>query len=237
MSKIKTYITAIEANALYFPEDTQYSSTQRSLALESSFRLVNSYIANNIKVPAVAPWDGEDGSIDAPGILKMLQGQAYRYQLLFTNHGSSPDLVEFFEGITDKLEAIQQSDLYVPEIQGLTGDPGWNITEYSNDGNTGGVYVRGAPPGSFRYHYRIAITTGGYPSALAMDVFTTEQAAAVLQLPAADFYEWQDVNGMFQIRFEGQWTADDEISIEGIPTAEVDTPTKSAGIQQGIIHY
>jgi len=237
MSKIKTYITATEAN-VYYPQDDQYTVAQRALFLEDSFGLVNSYLQAEIKVPAVAPWDGEAGSVDAPRLLKVLQADFYRWLLIKSNHSSSPELDDLYDSIKEKCEAIQQNELFVPEIQTTANEPGWNITEKNNAGNIGDIFVRGSAP-ALRTFLKITITTGGYPSAIAYDYYTSEQAAALGSIAARDSYHWQYVDAELglEVRFTGQWTAADTIYIDGVPTSDVDTVTPSNTIQQKSVSY
>ena len=224
---IQTYITSTEATES-FPQDTDYSSAERTSALERSFGLVNSNINSKLAVPVVGEWDGES-TINVPQVLKLAQCLFYRYVLELSNTGWTEELRELFKDALDLTRGITENELTVPSAQTFAHDAGWHITKITQSSDIGSVQVRGSSPDR-RKHYKIVISTGGTAEYVAAGTATftayrSDTEAAVVTGQALD-YDWQMVHDTFEIRFDGQWNNGDEILISGIPETEIDTASK-----------
>ena len=229
-----TYITSTEANRFY-PNDSAFSSGQRSSALSASKGLVDSFVNSKIPLPVLGDWDGES-AIEAPYVLKVAQSRFYRHILEFANVGETDDLNALWENTVEMLRSLREGELDIPSLV-YESEAGWHIANTTRSSDVGGVWVRGAAPTEYRYHYRIVVTSSGtnYVDSVRYSVYRSDSSTAVLTGQVASF-AWQYVLSMFEIRFDGQWTLNDEVRIVGIPSAAVNAPgAKTNYIEQGIV--
>jgi hypothetical protein len=234
MASITTYITSTEANQAY-PNDASYTSAQKASALKDSKGLVDSFIDSKYQLPVIGEWDGQT-EIEAPIILKVLQKKFYRYLLEFSNVGETEDLKELWDTTVETCRGLRAGELDIPSAT-YDNEPGWHITNVASTSTLGLVQVRGYEPVDYRLHYKIVITSTGtqYVDSVTYSVYRSDSATARSTGNVASL-EWTVVDSRFSIRFDGQWTLNDEIHIVGIPTSDVNTTgTPKNYIQQGVV--
>lgn len=233
---IQTYITAAEATTAY-PQDQDYSAGQRSLALTTSYGLVNGYVSSKLAIPIVAKWDGES-TISAPEVLKECQHQFYQWKLESINNGWTQELQNKFDAAVKLASGITQDQLTEPGAETYEHQAGWHITKITNADSNGTCEVTGAAP-SLSMFYRIVITTGGYAGsgAIVFDAYRSDLGTAHKSGLAGSFISWTSIDDGLSIRFDGQWKAADEIRIAGVPHEQVNAAAKSNTLKTGAIAY
>lgn len=244
---ITTYITAAEAQS-YFTSFKDYGddptlaalSDRQTLALTASFGLVNSYISSKLAVPVVGEWDGAS-TIFAPEPLKMLQAQFAQYLLEFGNVGYTEELNNLYQSVVAQCRAITQNELVVNQAEVFESQVGWHITSRTNSAN-GGVYVRGTPP-VLKEFYTLSCGAGqvatAYPSGIYLVAKNAKSNSAITGFSNLNqnWYEWQTIDGKFQIRFDGQWATAWEVLITGVPEEMVNAAAPTNTLKQSDLRY
>ena len=215
---IQTYITSTEAN-YYFPNDTDYSSAVRADALSTSFGLVNSFISADVVPPVVGYWDGES-TINAPQILKLVQGQLYRYVLQSSNDGYNEELEALFNAIADKIRGLKQHEVSLPS-QIFEHQVGWNVVGKSISGSLGDIdlYYENSPP-LYKRFYNLVVTASGYAGSLTYDVYR-DDSPSVLESHTGTYSTWTIIDNSFSVRFVGYLDTNDSFRIAGIPDENI----------------
>lgn len=227
---IDTYITSTEAN-YFFTNDSDYATNVKSNALETSFGMVNTYIAPTIELPVIGQWDGIGDTLDSPKLLKVCQARFYQWILESGNMGHTDELQNLYEATAEILRGIRQEDFALPTSKSADM-VGWHIIERDSESN-GEMLCKGLAP-TLSQTYQIEITTGGYPSDIIYDVYRSDSNTAILTDQVGSF-DWGNVNGEFDIRFDGQHSADEYYVVRGIPSSDVTVPTDSKTIKQTIV--
>jgi len=233
---LQTYITSTEAN-YYFPNDTDYDVAIRANALSASFGLVNSFINPAVKIPAIGFWDGES-TIDAPHILKLAQGQFYRYILQSSNDGYNQELEEMYTSISNKLRGLQQNEISIPTAQTYSHDVGWSIVEKNITNSLGDMEIDYTSPAPlYKRFYNVVVTASGYANTLTYNVYR-DDSASILESHTGTYSTWTIIDNSFSIRFMGYLNTNDNFRVAGIPSTEINS-SNTAGpvIKQGPVAY
>jgi len=122
---MQSYVTSTETER-YYSTFGQYDATDQSEALATSFGLVNSYIAPEVKIPAVTEWDGQAQAVNAPAVLKLAQARFIQYLLEFQNVGYTTEGQELFDSIVAILRGIVDGDLSIPGTEQTNVQTGWS---------------------------------------------------------------------------------------------------------------
>jgi hypothetical protein len=223
---ITTYLTSAEAELLYplSSGTDNFSALLKAKALEMSFGLVDSVISTQVATPIIARWNGETGlkSID---ILKDLQLRYYRYILERSNVGDTQEMIETRRAIDEDAQAIRVKHFDIPTLTPEI-EVGWRVTEITNTSNLGTIYIRGDEP-SESYHYKLVITSSGAnyvgEDDVEFSVYRTDDDTPLSTGNTATYDNWQTIDSKFDVRWDGQWTLNDEVQITGTPRSAVNT--------------
>ena len=232
---LTTYITTTEAN-YYYPNDDQFSAGERTNALNTSFGLVNSFINPELKIPVIGVWDGVS-NINAPHVLKLAQGQFYKYLLQFSREGYKDELEQFFQAVADKLRGLKQNEIAIPTAQTFSHEVGWHITEKNITNSLGDMELFWSSPApSYRRFYNLVVTASGYADALTYDVYR-DDSSAVLESHTGTYDSWVTIDNSFQIRFMGYLNTNDNFRVVGVPNSDVNASTEPNPVKFIPINY
>lgn len=223
-----TYITDTELIAGY-PRANDYTSAQRSDALDKSYGLVNAYLNNTLIVPPITPWDGVNTYVESPQILKHCQLRLAQYWLEFLNVGWSRELEDFYQATIEILRGISQNELSLP---GQISDRivGWNIADIYCSGLAGGFYLDpyNTPP-SYDTTLELRIDSTGTKyinSGVVFDTYQLDRSEVYLNNTTAT-YLYQTITDSLgntvSFRWNGQWTFGDYVKIIGVPMSRINT--------------
>lgn len=223
---VLSYITMDEAYNLY-PNTEEYAPEQQESALQTSFSLVNSFLDGSYNVPVVMT----DGNV--PGILKIAQARFLQWVLEHSNHGWSQELDNLFNSTAEMCRKLGANELLISEVATTGQELGWNIT--STDFDLGKVFVSGVAP-EIETDYTFTMTVSGthYVADTEWNVVRSDSATIVYNITGD--YEWQDVDGYLQIRFDGQFIGGETFSVKGVPDTSNVTSNKPI-IKQSTIYY
>lgn len=230
MAALTTYVTETEA-ALHFENASEYTSAQRAAALISSFSMVNSFLSAVINLPAI----GSDGTI--PGLLKIAQSRFYQWTLESANQGWTQELQNLYDFNAELLSKLTNNELLISEIQNTAKDVGWVVK--STTASDGHVFVRGSAPAVFT-ELTFTVTSSGTNyvnnSGVTFSVKRRDRNATYGTLTAD--YDWKTplADEFLEIRFDGQFTADETFTIKGTPST-VDIASTNPVIQQSTLLY
>lgn len=220
-----SYITADELLNFY-PLTSDYAPEQITIALNTSFSLVNSFIDSSVPTPV--------STTPVPGILKIVQSRFAQYVLEHTNNGWSQELQNLFDSTAEMCRKLGANELLISEISTTAQELGWNIIS-STLSTTGRIFVAGESP-ELETYYTFENTVSGlnYVADTQWDV-TRSDSSTVLYTITGD-YDWQDVDGYLSIRFDGQFTGGETFIVKGVPITS-DIKSTSPVIKQSTIYY
>ena len=209
---LTSYITEAEG-ALHFPSASEYSAAQRTEALETSFSMVNSFLNSTVNLPAIA----EDGTI--PGLLKVGQVRFYQWILESANQGWTEDGQALHDNNAEFLSKLTNNELLISELQDTARDIGWTLQ--ATDVTDGYVYIKGYPP-AVETELIFTVSSSG-TKYIATDEVTFTVKRRDTEGTYATFtadYDWVQPIGTeyIELRFDGQFTADETFTVKGIPS-------------------
>jgi hypothetical protein len=224
---ITTYLSSTNAELLY-PLSSgidNYSVALKTLALAESFGMVNAAIDSQVIAPVIAKWDGES-ALESVAPLALLQARYYRWYLEWSNAGDTSEMADALTAINAYAQDIRNKLVDIPALTPEV-QVGWHITELTNVSNIGTIYIRGPVPFE-TYHYKLVITSSGAryvgDGAVTFSVYRSDNDSALTTGTVATCYEtWQTIDSKFDVKWDGQWTLNDEVQITGTPRAAVNT--------------
>jgi hypothetical protein len=224
---ITTYLSSTNAELLYPLSSgvTNFGASLKALALSESFGMVNAAIDSQVIAPVIAKWDGES-ALESIAPLALLQARYYRWYLEWSNAGDTSEMQEALLAINAYAQEIRKKLVDIPALT-PEAQVGWHITELTNASNIGTIYVRGPEPVE-TYHYKLVITSSGAryvgDGAVTFSVFRSDNDSALTTGTVATCFEtWQTIDSRFEVKWDGQWTLNDEVQITGTPRAAVNT--------------
>lgn len=232
---IQTYITSAEAT-LFYSNDGNFSAGAKTLALSTSFGLVNAYISSKLTLPVIGQWDGES-TIEAPSVLKIAQSKLYQWILETSNVGETPELKELFDNTVEMLRGITDNELGTPQQLVYSVQSGWHVVNVTNSATSGAIYVRGTAPALKTFYSLIGTHTGTkYAGDVVYSVFRSDSATARSTGNLGN-WDWRAVDSAFEVRFDGQWASGFDVRIVGVPSEAVNVATPSNALKQGPLNY
>ena len=222
---MNSYLTADELLNFY-PPTSQYEPEQITLALTTSFSLVNSFLDSTVPTPVT--------TVPVPGILQIVQSRFAQYVLEHTNNGWSQELQNLFDSTIVMCKGLSSQELLISEISTTNQELGWNLTDSTL--TIGKVFVDGtAPDVETEYTFTMTVSGTQYVADTEWDVTRSDSATTLYTI--AGSYDWQDVgDGYLQIRFDGQFIGGETFKVTGIPET-LDVVSTQPIIKQSTIYY
>ena len=224
---MNSYLTQDELLNFY-PLTSQYDPEQITIALETSYSMVNSFLDGAYNIPVV----GSDGVI--PGIVKVIQSRFAQYILEFSNNGWSQELQNLFDNTATVCKGLGANELLISEVATTSAEIGWSVT--STNLSLGKVWVDGEAP-ELETEYTFTCVTSGtnYVADTSWEVVRSD-SNTVLYTITGDF-DWQDVgDGYLLVRFDGQFVSGETFKVLGVPDT-FDVKSTNPVVKQSTIYY
>lgn len=245
---MNSYVTTTEmVNYWSHWNDTNYSSDEKTNALEASYGLVNSYIAPGVKVPTLQAFDPQAETIEAPAVLKYSQANFARCILMQQDLGNTSYVQELWDATVEILRGIQEGDLLVEGGQYGDDSIGWVVAVASSAG--GKIHIKNETtyPHDYPVSYVLEIDSVGddlypYSSANTSSYATFKikeygsSAWASTEQLAENRWKVVGVHGL-TILFEGKFDNGDTWTIRGIPEQYKNINTDDTQIRSAKLSY
>lgn len=245
---IKTYASLTELATMY-TQTNDYTTNEKENAQQMSFDLVNSFISSEITIPYSPAFDGEGSRI--PGILKVIQSKFFQYLLETSNIGYTEESQKLYDATVKMCQKLTQNEMTLPGVTHNSKDLGFKITELNCVDAKGNLYIQGGCYANLPVFYKIVITHSGTVRSgnVTYSVYRSDDLSIPLCTSQVAKYTYAPLIGTsalpanvytidtVMVAFDGEWTIDDFIWIEGQPYTSQNQVQKITTIKQGVVWY